>query len=146
MSRVHVFEIIGEIILRPSGNAGFPPVPCKVIRTRCWRQPDGTVMFNELTTGHDHYHFSTWFKDWSARDNFNGDDFQSGRPVDVAIPVVVYDQLVGTGEPVMRSTILGGTARRSGFFARIARPDDLVQAPIAAVKIDGRWEFPLPPR
>jgi hypothetical protein len=152
MHDTHVYEIVGEAWFRRSGNRSGPPLGCKIVRTRAAllargeaiKQRDLPIGFREgsvapesalamvsvIVSGYENLVLSTWFDDWKNSDNLDGDDFQAGRPVDVAVPVEIFNTLVTTGRPV-----------RSRVAGRDQRPRDFA-SPIVAVRINGRWEEP----
>lgn len=80
---LHVLEVVGEFILRLRGNRSFP-IKYTALRTRAQRLEDGTVMFGEPLSGHDHCRVEPWFRDWSEADNSQR-LLQDGRPVDVLV-------------------------------------------------------------
>lgn len=82
----HYLEVVGTIVVRHSGR-GEQPVECVVIRTKAQREQDGTVLFVELTSGHDSYQPDTWFEDWTDdRDNWKWHESGTvGRSVDIAV-------------------------------------------------------------
>lgn len=80
---LHVLEVVGEFILRLRGNRSFP-IKYTALRTRAQRLEDGTVMFGEPLSGHDHCRVEPWFRDWSEADNSQR-LLQDGRLVDVLV-------------------------------------------------------------
>lgn len=154
MRYTHCFEVVGTVLFRPSGSAGFPPVECKVIEAKIRTYTAGTVWFSELTTGNDGpYIFSRWFSDWQETDDMapgseSAYHLQEGRSVQVAVPVVAYDEILRTGRPYPRCTIIGGDEETQARLSESAQRSfsDMVQAPIAAVRIDSCWVAPEPPR
>lgn len=144
MRYIYCFEVVGTVLFRPSGNAGFPPVECVIVETRAQLRYTGGVIFHELSTGHDWYHFPSWFADWKESDNatYDGENgFQAGKPVEIAIPRVAYDEILRTGKYTGPPTVIGGDeATQLRLMDRVVEE---VRAPIAAVKIDGLWIAPL---
>lgn len=138
MESIHNFEIVGEVLFRPSGNAGFPPVPCVIVTTIAFEFEDGSVRFIELATGHGTYRFPHWFASISPEP---GDS----RRVQVAVPRVAYEEILRTGRPLLRDYVIGGDAQTQfRLTEHLGDWSGMVQTPIAAVKIDHEWVFPLP--
>lgn len=143
MLETHVYEVVGEALFRRSGNNSREILQCKIVRTRARLTPDGMVMISVLVTGYESLQFPQWFNDWTAEDNMPGNDFQGGRPVDVAVPVEAYEHMLSTGYPV-GGGISNALIRRSAGEASPTRERNKPFNPnIAAVLIDGRWVEPL---
>ena len=123
MERFHVYEVVGRVFFRESNNRPVPPIECVVIRTRAEvgkATDDGgaDIMVSVLVTGYYDFHLDTWFSGWTELDNITVDDYQSGRPVDVAVPIEAYHRLIDDG----RATEW--------------------QQDIAAVRVNDRWLIP----
>lgn len=136
---IHILEVTGELLLRPSGNAGFPAVECVTVRTTAWRSGE-YLQIVELTTGHDRLCLPGDFSDWAPDER---------REVEIAVPKSFYRQLLDTASHITPGYVLGGDLRSthvSRLKERYGKGDfdhiDLVQAPIAAVKLGGQWLLP----
>lgn len=136
------FDVVRTVVFRASGNFGYPPVECKVIRTRAYRLSNGEVQFFELTTGHNIYEFDRWFEGWCSGDNFS-------RLVEIAVPTWAYQAMMDMVGYMPRQVGYSPTQQKrlkaSGRRWRNGAARD-IEAPIAAIMIDDTWEFPLPQR
>ncbi len=147
MLETHVYEVLpGELLLRRSGHRS-PLQQCKVIRTRAIAYPptdEGVkVMITLVVTGYESCVFAKWFADWSDKDNMRARDLQSGRVIDVAVPIEAYNYMLATGQPygspAITSMMTSGAQRpEAEYYSR----DNPFSSPVAAVCIDGRWEEP----
>ena len=99
---LHVYEIIGEAVFRPSGREN-PALLCKLVRTRVRyveRIAKGfRVAIADIASGYQDCWLPSWFSDWTIEDNIHGDDLQSGRPVDIAIEVQDFDGILADKQP-----------------------------------------------
>ncbi|MBW4061208.1 hypothetical protein HJC99_01400 [Candidatus Saccharibacteria bacterium] len=93
-----------------------------------------------IVTGYETYRFNTWLPGWTAADNLDGAglDFQSGRPVDVAVPTADLEAMVATGRPVSNNALIAMHIASTGRANR--RP---FGSPVVAVRINDRWVEPL---
>jgi len=146
MQYTHVYEIVGQVLFRRSGNGVRTIVDCTIVRTRAtaWLDESGIgakVQISAITTGYETLHFASWILDWHASDNAdraNG-DFQSGRPIDIAIPTAAFNAMVETGQAAQSYPSITDSMRDRSSSRRQGEP---FHSPVAAVRIDGRWVEP----
>ena len=120
----YALETIGEVFFRRSGLHG-DKVLCVIVRTRANYNPSTkNIQFIELLSGHTTYQSPEWFADWTPDDNWNSSNHQSGRPVDIAVPIDDYEALTGR-RPLALRTYDRGTNKFG--------------SPIVAIRIENRW-------
>jgi len=133
MLDTHAFEIVGEVLFRRAGNNHGRVLRCKIVRTRATAsitELGAAVMISLISNDYQVCHFDRWFEGWSDKHNLYGDDLQSGRAIDVAVPVGVLEDMIDTGHsPSSRVIDLGENQRP-------------FNSPVVAVRVDGRWEEP----
>jgi hypothetical protein len=125
---MHVYEVVGEVILRRSGNSAIP-VRCQVIRTRAMLKEDGYVQISSLGSGFSNdTRMPEWFPDWSEADNMADQFGATGRAIDIAVPLNSIEHVAanGTVPPMVHAG-----KRVKPFYGEFA-----------AVLIDGRWIEP----
>lgn len=140
MYETHVYELLGQVVFRRSGNRGHIPLRCEIVRTRGrlleHDRNDYKVQLSVIVSGYETLRFGEWFDPWLKTDNMAGSDFQSGRPIDVAVPVPILQQMIATGQPVysgsMANMVPGGP-----WAPRTYR------LPVVAVRINDRWVEPI---
>jgi hypothetical protein len=140
LDHTHVYEVVGEVLFRRSGHRSNI-LQCKIVRTRVLSAAEEknslwTVSISEIMSGYGVYVFSTWFDDWGAGDNLYKPDFESGRPIDVAIPIDIFNEIVTTGR-------LRETATSTAIRLMLPEDKQPYSQPVVAVRIGGRWVEPL---
>ncbi|GAC1373057.1 MAG: hypothetical protein NVSMB39_7310 [Candidatus Saccharimonadales bacterium] len=135
MSDFHAYTTPDAVYFRRTGGEK-PPVKCKVLETRATWGPGDLVSIADFGSGSGNYRFNNWFADWTDEDYMHPDDLQSGRPIQIAIPVDAFEVLeAGHTLPKWDA---------GWYFAPtgLGQRDTPFRSPVAAVLIDGRWVEP----
>lgn len=128
MQTMHAYEVVGEVILRRSGNSAIP-VFCKVIRTRATLREDGYVQISSLVSGFSNdIRMPEWFANWTEEDNMADRFGNTGRAIDIAVPLTSIEHIEDSGD-IPSSVYAGKNAKP--FYGEFA-----------AVLIDGQWIEP----
>jgi hypothetical protein len=144
MQDTHVYEVVGRVLFRRSGNGVRTIVDCTVVRTRAivsFNESGADVLIPVIISGYERFRFTTWLDGWKAEDNLDGShgDLQSGRPVDVAVPTTDFNNMVASGRPEGPISMV---ERRMLQNTRPNPQDVPFNSPVVAVRIDGRWVEP----
>ena len=98
---LHVYEVIGESVIRVSGT-GMPRL-CKIVRTRAaFAEPHEQgfrVAIADISSGYQYCYLPNWFSDWTEEYNIQNGDMQSGRPVDIAFTTHDFEAILADGSP-----------------------------------------------
>lgn len=147
MSELEFFEVGDrEVVLGISGLIWFPPVKCVVVTTKAWMTDEGRVGFPRLLSGGETYVFSSWFDDWLAEaTSTSRPGAESSRRVQIAIPWQVYEEVTITGMAPKRGYVMSYDGNEDSLATRQslqAAETEMVQGPIAAVKVGSDWVAP----